>query len=225
MKTNKLKKGFSLPEVIIAVTLISLIIMTATNLLVSSIRANRSNVNQITAYHLAEEGIEAIRNIRDGYWMNNVKWTGEQDANLDRNLFGDEFGSEGYFIVGKKHNSYTSAECKANNDMDSINDPGLIKSYAPWVLSKIMAPGSEQTKLYLKDFGDVKEYTLSPTDEFSGFSRYIYIKPIPYKKYEFDKERNDLKISVSVTVEWEEQSMKKSITIPTILTDWKAGPF
>jgi len=228
MKTNKQKKGFSLPEVIIAVTIVSLIIVTATNLLVSSMRANRSNVNQIIAYQLAEEGIEAMRNIRDGYWLNNVEWTGEQGSNLDRNLFGDEFGSEGYFVVEKKHNTFTTAQCSTMGYMqnDSLNDPYFVTEYAPWALSEIITPGSEETKLYLKDYGDVKEYSTSRTaDAFSGFSRWIYVKPLDYKKYEFDTARTDLKIYVAVTVEWEELSTKKSITIPTILTDWKAGPF
>jgi prepilin-type N-terminal cleavage/methylation domain-containing protein len=217
MKIKTLKKGFTLPEVIIAVTMVALIIVTATNLLVSSIRANRSNTNQIIAYSLAEEGIEAMRNIRDGYWLNNVKWTGEESLKSERNILGDEFGSEGYYIVEKKHPAFNQQQCQ--------NEPSIVKGYAPWELSKILSGESDETKLYLKDFGDVKEYSSNPTGSPSGFSRWIYIKPIPYNKYEFSEERNDLKIYVAVTVEWEELSAKKSITIPTILTDWKAGPF
>lgn len=218
MKIKTLKKGFTLPEVIIAVTMVALIIVTATNLLVSSIRANRSNTNQIIAYSLAEEGIEAMRNIRDGYWLNNVKWTGEEEGvRSERNIFGEEFGSEGYYIVEKKHTTFNQQQCQ--------NEPSFVKGFAPWELSKILSVDSGETKLYLKDFGEVKEYTSSPSGSPSGFSRWIYVKPVPYNKYEFGEERNDLKIYVAVTVEWEELSAKKSITIPTILTDWKAGPF
>ena len=53
IKTNK-KRGFSIPEVIVAISIVTLIIMTATNLLVSSMRANRNNVKanwQMTDYN------------------------------------------------------------------------------------------------------------------------------------------------------------------------------
>jgi len=222
MKINKTKKGFTLPEVIIAVTLVALIIVTATNLLVSSMRANRTNINHIIAYGLASEGIEAVRNIRDGYWMNNIKWTGETEpGRSDRNIFGDEFGTGGYFIMDKNHTVFIPDGC-AGFDQNTFN---FIRDYAPWKLTRILSPDTADTQLYLKDWSDVREYTTNATGAPSGFSRWIYIEPMEYKKYDFGTPREDLKIYVAVTIEWEELSAKKSITIPTHLTDWKAGPF
>lgn len=64
--------GFSLIETIIAITVIGLVITAAASLTQSSLRIGSVTMNQLIANHLAEEGLEITRNIRDSNWISNV---------------------------------------------------------------------------------------------------------------------------------------------------------
>lgn len=74
MNISKAKSGFTLTETIIAITVITLIITAAYDLVRSSLNIGRSAMNQFTAHHLAEEGLETVRNARDSNWLQNKFW-------------------------------------------------------------------------------------------------------------------------------------------------------
>lgn len=216
MKNFKTKNGFSIPEVIIAITIVILIIVTATNLLVSSTRANRSNINQIIAYNLAQEALEGLRNIRDSYWMHNLYWRGE------KRLLGDKFSAgEGYYVIEKKHNYFKKENCKNNPSLNRISS---VSNASPWQLTEIKGPEDTKNVLYETSSGDITYYT---HDSFEGeqgiFKRWLEIQTVPFES-STGKIREDLKIAVTAVVEWKEQSRVKTLRLPTVLTDWKAGP-
>lgn len=71
MKNNY---GFTLAETIIAIAVIALVITTTYSLSQSSLRIGRNSMNQFIAYHLAEEGLEVVRNLRDSNWLKNTHW-------------------------------------------------------------------------------------------------------------------------------------------------------
>jgi type II secretory pathway pseudopilin PulG len=217
MKNFNIKKGFSIPEVIIAITIVILIIVTATNLLVSSTRANRSNINQIIAYNLAQEAVEGVRNIRDSYWLHNLYWRGEEK------LLGDHFDSdEGYYIIEKQHNYFNPDSC--SNTSDFLNSITTVKNAAPWILTEINRPDDSRTALYETSLGDVINYTHESSEgEESIFKRWVEIQTIPFES-SAGEVRGDLKIAVTAVVAWREQSRTKTLRLPTVLTDWKAGP-
>ena len=210
-KLNKIrmnKKAFSLPEVIIAVSMVAMIIITATNLLASSMRSNRTNINQIIAYNLAEEALEGLRDIRDSNWLNNQIWTSSDDA--QKQLFGSSFGDDGLYIIEKQHNAFSPGSCGiAENRID------FVSQYSPWKLIEINSLDDMRKNLYLKNDGDIVMYTHNATDAESGFARWIEIKNL-------DEEKT--KIAVKAVVEWKDGSNIKNLQISTILTDWKAGP-
>lgn len=58
--------GFTLVETLVAVTLLTIAIVAPMTLTTMSFSAAYYAREQITAFHLAQEGIEAIRHIRDG---------------------------------------------------------------------------------------------------------------------------------------------------------------
>lgn len=74
MTTSKTKPGFTLTETIIAITVITLIITAAYDLVRSSLQIGRGAMNQFAAHHLAEEGLEIARNARDSNWLRNKQW-------------------------------------------------------------------------------------------------------------------------------------------------------
>lgn len=77
MKIAKLKIkncGFTLVETILAISVISIAIAAATQLTQSSLKMGRESMNQYVAFHLAEEGLEMVRNLRDSNWLQNKSW-------------------------------------------------------------------------------------------------------------------------------------------------------
>lgn len=74
MSSKKHKPGFTLIETILAISVIGLVITAAASLTQNSLRIGRSSMNQFIAYHLAEEGLEIVRNVRDSNWLANRQW-------------------------------------------------------------------------------------------------------------------------------------------------------
>lgn len=62
-------KAFSLVEIIITVFIVGVALTAAVLLIASSFRTSVSVKNLLIASHLAQEGIELARNIRDGNWL------------------------------------------------------------------------------------------------------------------------------------------------------------
>lgn len=203
---NKKQKGFTLPEVIVSIAIIVIVIVTTTNLLVSSIRANNSNIDKIIAYNLAQEALEGFRNIRDGLWMHNQYWRGSV-----KNLFGVSFENDGNFVIGKRENLQTTDACS--------NDPADVRNAAPWELVNYT---QEKSQLYLTS-GDPVKYIHEPTENKSKFRRWLEVRSVPYDLAN-EEGKDKLKLSVTAVVEWNEGSKTSEFRLPTILTDWKAGP-
>lgn len=213
MKNKKLlKKGFTLPEVLISIVIIILVIVTATNLLVSSIRANTLNTNKIVAFNLAQEAIEGMRNIRDSHWMHNQYWRGS-----DKNLFGISFAEDGKYIIKKSHNLKTAEECKVLGEQ--TNSEGSVQNAAPFVLIPYTDSDAD---LYLKEDG-FTEYAHDLSGNKSKYRRWIEIETLPYDLATEDDE-DKLKMNVTAVVEWLDRGRYSEFRLPVILTDWKAGP-
>lgn len=76
--------AFTLAETILAIAIIALVITTAYGLSQSSLKIGRNSINQFIAYHLAEEGLEIVRNARDSNWLQNKQWrNGLQDGEFE----------------------------------------------------------------------------------------------------------------------------------------------
>lgn len=65
------KAGFSLIEVIIAFSILTIAVLASTSLISSSIQNNQENILRVQAYFLAQEGIELTRAYRDSVILNN----------------------------------------------------------------------------------------------------------------------------------------------------------
>lgn len=70
----KNKKAFTLLEVLLAITFITVVFTAITGLILATLQANRKNVHTLQATYLAQEGLEAMRYIRDSNWLQNYKW-------------------------------------------------------------------------------------------------------------------------------------------------------
>lgn len=86
MKNARLNhpKAFTLVETILAITVMTLVIVTVSQLTQGSIKIGGKTARQFVAYHLAEEGLEIVRNMRDSNWLRNQPWnTGLESGIFD----------------------------------------------------------------------------------------------------------------------------------------------
>jgi len=86
--------GFSLIEVVVAVTFLSTVVLAVSGLAMNTTRANAHNREFLRAHYYAQEGIEVIRNIRDSNWLQNQDWNRGGDY-----LWEDDFELGGCFVV------------------------------------------------------------------------------------------------------------------------------
>ncbi|MBU1152226.1 type II secretion system GspH family protein [Patescibacteria group bacterium] len=68
----KNKSGFTLTEVMIGMMILTVAIVSSTSLLMSLRKTNANVIDNMQAYFLAQEGIEAVRSMRDTNWLNNL---------------------------------------------------------------------------------------------------------------------------------------------------------
>lgn len=82
---RKQKPGFTLPEVIIAVMILSMTSVASVNLIIFLMQFAELNNNSVIATNLAREGIEIVRNQRDTNWM---RWGGSLRESWDNGFDG-----------------------------------------------------------------------------------------------------------------------------------------
>ncbi len=71
---NYAKPGFTLVEIVAVLFVISIGLIGVLSLIVQNIQSQNINKNTITAYQLAQEGIELVRKVRDSNWLSVNPW-------------------------------------------------------------------------------------------------------------------------------------------------------
>lgn len=217
------KRGFTLPEVLIGIAVLAVALVTATSLFVGITRGNKVNMNDLTAYYLAAEGVEAARNIRDTHWFNNIQWTGDAAFKF----WGTEtvdFAKKSKYIVSRNISTNLASVVQGEGGASFNNDQKIasIKQSAPWLLSSVGDGELKSSKTKLMMSG--KRYLHQAHNggfgggsslQVSAFSRYLEIEPV---------DDQDKTIKVKSVVFWEENDGPREVVLETILTDWKSGP-
>lgn len=73
-KVAKNRKGFTLVETLVAITILVLVVVGTSSAIQVGISSYIFSKDQIIAFYLAQEGFEQIRNIRDENRLNNADW-------------------------------------------------------------------------------------------------------------------------------------------------------
>lgn len=109
-KNKRLEQGFSLMEIIVVIFIISFGMIGVLSLVIQNIQVGSINKNMLIASHLAQEGIELVRNKRDNNWMSSTSdW--ELGDGLDPNT---DMVQDGDYAI-----DYTGLGIL---DVDNIND-------------------------------------------------------------------------------------------------------
>jgi len=134
-------KGFSLLETLVAIAVITVGLVGVIGLIAYTISISRVSPNKVIAANLAQEGIEAVRNIRDSNWLDpaNPDWDDEMDGTpagkkyvleFESNNPQDEyvlrFGGGGITIDSDECNIYYN-----NNDKVYIQDDNVDPNSPP----------------------------------------------------------------------------------------------
>ncbi len=138
-------KGFTLIETMVAVSLLSLAIVAPMSLASQSLASAYYARDQVTASYLAQEGIEAVRSIRDANVLKNSQG---QSVNL---LTGIPTGQA--FVVDTRNNQ-TWTTCTTNplktdgsfygygSGPCTVNDPGWTQTYFYRTMTADFVPGT-----------------------------------------------------------------------------------
>ncbi|MCR4322614.1 MAG: type II secretion system GspH family protein [Candidatus Azambacteria bacterium] len=97
-KKNKLQRGFTLLESMVAIAIFTMGISTAVFVITQSISVGTRTKNKIIAANLTQEGIEVVRNIRDRNWLAGRPWVDGIDALTNACLQWNSDNVAGFFI-------------------------------------------------------------------------------------------------------------------------------
>lgn len=217
--SRRSQAGFTLPEVLVAMSMLVLVIFAATGLYVASIRSNNENMHTLVGYGLAQEGIEAVRNIRDSNWLLNTSLDGTLSSGTIE-LWGARLplqaGEEYYYTLDL---GVTVPGQSGENTASSLMD------YVPWKLTEVTkeeALNSESQTTLLHQFNNEEGFSrygheaLGLQDTSSVFRRYIIMQRDPAFE---SNQVGPLRVISVVT--WQEASRTKEIRLETQLTNWK----
>ncbi len=214
-----------------------MVIFSVTDLIVSSLRSNADNMNTIIGYGLAQEGLEAVRNIRDSNWLLGADITGRVSAK-DNVPWGKDLpklaGSIECYAL-----TYGNLE-PASLGVVTITDVAQLSDSIPWKLSDIKKDNNNEcinddktllVKATDQTLGDVRYEAsgqfASPSGatNFSQFHRYIKIEAFnqaaPGSNTIIAGVSRPNKYRVTSVVTWNEGTREGNVTLETEITDWK----
>ena len=71
---NSKQEGFSIIEVLFALSILAIGVVGLSSLLIQNIQIQNYTKNKLIASMLAQEGVELLRNIRDQNWIDDNDW-------------------------------------------------------------------------------------------------------------------------------------------------------
>lgn len=132
-KSNKNKKGFSMVETLIAIFILALGLSAFMSVASSGLQSSIYAKDRVTAFYLAQEAIEVIKNIRDENAIENfssppVRWL---DGIADWDGYGGPCGSTSDCGVDSRNESITQIDsCNDMNDCVLRRDLNGIFNHA-----------------------------------------------------------------------------------------------
>ncbi len=211
-KFRRTQSGQTLIETLVAIFVLVTGLISATTLAVYSFNSTDAASKQIVATGLAREGIEAIKNIRDSYWLN--------DTLIDCS------GSMGAGQMCYRNWTGTGTNQLKKNSSYSVDfDPQT----GNWLLNKQNGNGTPTTFLLNYDSG---------TGVYSDHNTGVGVPTIYHRKIDIDEDNTppysvlDPKLIVISTVWWTSRSCPYTddptpltnsckVVLQSYLTNWK----
>lgn len=216
------RAAFTLPEVIVAFSVLVLVIVSASNVLAVVMRTNADNVNSLVAYGLAQEGLENMRFIRDSNFVLGLDFDGTAKGKpsvwVDK-LFDKGFGSSSNFIL--INNDRVGSTCTQANLSNCL--PVSLKKVDGDVDSLVKAASTLVYRVGGKDevFSFVQSSDGQPANSVATqYHRVIHVQPFKVNPVVGVPSDYD-SIRVSSMVFWIAGGIEKKVVLTSELTDWK----
>jgi type II secretory pathway pseudopilin PulG len=128
MNKSKLKfRGETLVEVLVAIGILGVVLITSFVLVNRGIGTNVTVKNKIIAINIAREGIEGIRNIRDTNWL---KYSGDRRNKWLWDKTNDDTISDGYYIIDFENSEFIlEKDSVIQHKLDLINTSNDYENY------------------------------------------------------------------------------------------------
>jgi len=194
---SKSGAGFTILEVIIAIFLITVGLISVYSTATYITSSSRLSKGKLIASQLAQEGVEVVRNIRDQNWMEQRGWL-------------DSLGNGTYVPV-----FYT--------DADDPNDISITPALT-WNLSSIGDSGDPRNAVYTKYddqdkflfyFQSSNQSNLPTNYRRTVFKRWIILNCIDCFT------PTEAKLEITSRVEWKENGITQNFEITDYLYDWQ----
>lgn len=212
---NTQKKAFTLPEVIVSFSVLIMVITSAAGILASVIRSNGDNVNSLVAYGLAQEGIEAMRFVRDSNFALGLDFDG-----VTKSLTSAPFGA-------KLYDTGLAGEVKI---FKLVMTKDVQPSCAKDILFQCLPLQLVEISGDLESLQSSEEGRVFQLKDEQGGLQYLQLagagdlEPSMFKRLIRVENLGEGKLRVSVWVSWNgiSSNQPRQIVLTTELTDWRA---
>lgn len=221
---SKSSGGFTLVEVIVSIAVLVFVITSATGILTSVMRSNSDNLSSLLAYGLAQEGVEAVRNIRDSNFVLGLDFAGKKPGSFDvsswgANLFEEDSESAKLFILKKQTQIVDS--CNKSNLVEcmpfqlvEVGSGEITDDLKTNISTQIFRVNEEESAEGMNIFVQGED-SLNLTE--MPFHRIIRIEPLKNKLEEVDT----LRVSSMVFFPAASSELERRVVVTTDLTNWK----
>ncbi|MCC7432956.1 hypothetical protein IT412_05550 [Candidatus Peregrinibacteria bacterium] len=213
IRLNNSRKAFTLPEVIVSFSVLIMVITSAAGILASVIRSNGDNVNSLVAYGLAQEGVEAVRFVRDSNFTLGLDFDG-----VTKSLSAAPFGAKLFDGVNPK-----VFKVVLNDTVAPSCTKDVLANCLPIKLAELSGDfeslqAGEEGRMMIKESESGEIEYLQVDGLVSEMNPSIYKRLVRVEQIEPGKLR------VSVWVGWNSltSNLPKQVMITTDLTDWRS---
>lgn len=204
-------RGESLLEVVIAITVLTMVLTSVFGVLIQVSATNGNSINRVVALNLAREGIESVRNIRDTNWL---KYSGDIRAKwlcLDTSV--DPNACEGNVISSITEGRYRMefSEAAGRYFLEAMPDA---------ITEKEVLPG-ESFRLYQTAAGRISHEASS--NEALPFYRQIQLTPEETYLNSACTTTGcpkDVRLNILVRVQWMDGKNIRSLDLEAYLYDF-----
>lgn len=150
----------------IGIMILTIAIVASTSILLGLITSNKSNVQTLQAYYMAQEGIEAVVNMRDTNWLNNLNWLGDESGNP----WGRALDLNEDFVLGVKTDPVSYRGGKVNFDE--------LSNFAPWSLTSSYNDDSAEFNRVIRVLPYEDKHVLVQSTVFFGDGRKVLVEKV-----------------------------------------------
>lgn len=194
------EKGFTVVEALVAISILLLSITGTFAVAQSSLKSTNYAKNKITAYYLAQEGIEQMRHLRDNNGLEILK-----NRTEDISWLAD-------FAENQDDPCYDGNECYVDSTGELLDSEGN-----PLFGKPLRCPVEGCPLFYMNNVTGQFQYEQNSDKTLSSFSRVISV----FRENGDPQDDGTNQIIVKVVVNWEQNGIDRSVEVLENLYNWQ----